>query len=78
MREFTEKELFIICPECGKVLAEAGDSELKESTTAEIAKDAQRYDYLIVCNHCKCYVGIKSNLPRAVRLSLLKSTLKLD
>lgn len=78
MREFVDKELFIMCPKCGMVLAKAGNAELKKSTTAEIAENAHRYDYLIVCNHCKCYVGMKSNLPRAVTIPLLKSTLKLD
>ena len=77
MREFTNKNLSILCPKCGKVLMNAGDQTFKDSTSVEPASKARRYDYLIVCNHCKCYVGIKSNLPRAVTIPLLKGNIQL-
>ncbi|MBQ6380720.1 MAG: hypothetical protein IJJ41_03840 [Clostridia bacterium] len=73
MREYQKAHPKILCPNCGARLMDAGDKEVKNLTTAEIADITHRYDYLMVCTKCKSYIGIRSNLPRAVTIPLLKN-----
>ena len=66
MEKFMKGHPKIVCPNCGARLMNAADREVKNSTVAEKPEALQGYDYFIFCKKCNTYIGIKSNLKRAL------------
>ena len=49
----------LVCPKCGRRILNAGDKTIKNQTHLEEAVDGGDYDYIILCEKCDTYIGLK-------------------
>lgn len=61
----------LVCPICRHRLLNAGDKTVKNCTHLEEAEDGGDYDYIILCDKCGNYIGLKQDSQKVIRFPVI-------